>query len=188
MNNKIDFYIFRDVKSPTRDAGNVGYDFFVPEFDKDFMDTVAKEAEQNPRAALHIEDGKIVIKPGEHVSIPSGVKTYFAANEVLNALGLDIDLIATNKSGIASKKSLLVGACLIDPNYQGECHIGLHNVSEETVYIAPGDKVVQFKPELYIKDATANIVRAEDTPLEDFYEGFRYGNRGEGWAGSTGTR
>ena len=188
MTNKIDFYVFRNVKDPVREAGNVGYDFFVPEFDDDFMATVKAEAEKNPKAALHIEDGKIVIKPGEHVSIPSGVKTYFEANEVLHALGLDIDLIATNKSGIASKKSLLVGACLIDPNYQGECHIGLHNVSEEPVYVAPGDKVVQFKPEIFVMNATANIVHASDESVDTFYDGFRYNNRGEGWAGSTGTR
>ena len=33
-----------------------------------------------------------------------------------------------NKSGIASKRQLLVGACVVDSGYDGEIFINLHNM------------------------------------------------------------
>ena len=48
-----------------------------------------------------------------------------------------------NKSGIASKRQLLVGACVVDCGYDGEVFVNLHNIGHETQVIRPGDKIAQ---------------------------------------------
>jgi len=48
-----------------------------------------------------------------------------------------------NKSGVASKRQLVVGACVIDPGYTGEIYINLHNIGNETQIIKPGEKIAQ---------------------------------------------
>ena len=48
-----------------------------------------------------------------------------------------------NKSGIASKRQLLVGACVVDSGYDGEVYVNLHNISAETQTIEPGQKIAQ---------------------------------------------
>jgi len=48
-----------------------------------------------------------------------------------------------NKSGIASKRQLIVGACVIDPGYDGEIYINLHNVGTGTQVIKAGEKIAQ---------------------------------------------
>ena len=72
--------------------------------------------------------------PGNSRLVPTGLKV-----EIPEGFMLEIK----NKSGIASKKQLLVGACVIDPGYDGEIFINLHNVGHETRIIAPGEKVAQ---------------------------------------------
>jgi dUTPase len=52
-------------------------------------------------------------------------------------------MIFENKSGVASKKSLLVGASVIDHGYSGEVHINLINAGNKEVTISPGDKIIQ---------------------------------------------
>ena len=49
-----------------------------------------------------------------------------------------------NRSSVASKKQLLVGACVIDSGYDGEVFINLHNVGSESKFINPGDKIAQI--------------------------------------------
>ena len=75
------------------------------------------------------------ISPGQSVLIPSGIRV-----EVPEGYAL----IAFNKSGIAVKKQLYVGACVIDEDYQGEIHIHLTNVGAAYARIYPGDKIAQF--------------------------------------------
>jgi len=49
-----------------------------------------------------------------------------------------------NRSGMAAKKSLIVGACVIDSGYEGELKINLHNVGLYTQTINPDDKIAQI--------------------------------------------
>ena len=49
-----------------------------------------------------------------------------------------------NRSSVASKRQLLVGACVIDSGYDGEVFINLHNVGSETQTINSGDKIAQI--------------------------------------------
>jgi len=76
----------------------------------------------------------IELKPGESTLIPSGLKVDVPKNHVF---------VAMNKSGIATKKGLSVGACVIDEDYQGEIHIHLTNISNNSTTIEGGDKIVQ---------------------------------------------
>ena len=107
----------RDVKLPTRGTPlSAGLDFYVPN-------------------NVLFNDTGICLKPGDSVVIPSGIKV-----EVPKGYAL----IGFNKSGIAVKRHLYVGACVIDEDYQGEVHIHLTNVGKEASYIFPGDKIAQF--------------------------------------------
>lgn len=109
--------------------------------------------------------------PGQNALIPSGIKM-----EVPQGFAL----IAFNKSGIAAKKGLQVGACVIDEDYQGEVHLDMHNISDKTVTIEPGDKIVQF---LLIKVDNCSV---EEVPAEELHTVAT--ERGAGGFGSTGVK
>jgi dUTP pyrophosphatase len=115
----------------------------------------------------------VVLEPGESVLIPSGLKVNVPEG---------FALICENKSGIATKKSLIVGACIIDEDYQGEIHIHLINAGTQDQSIFPGDKIIQvlLVPVAY---AEVEIVSTED----ELWEG-KITERGEGGFGSTGTK
>ena len=80
-----------------------------------------------------------------------------------------------NKSGVACKKSLISGACLIDEDYQGVIHVDVHNVSStNSVVVKAGDKLAQFV--MYaVEYPTVEVVESE----EKLYDGMNSA-RGEG--------
>jgi len=53
-------------------------------------------------------------------------------------------LVIFNRSGVASKKNVVVGACVVDEGYKGEVFIDLHNIGYEMQLFKPGDKIAQF--------------------------------------------
>ncbi len=116
-------------------------------------------------------NGKTDLSPGESCFIPSGIKVNVPEGYAL---------IAFNKSGVATKKGLHVGACVVDCGYQGELHINLTNVSAEYQTIAAGDKIVQFVL-LPLGDPTIELVEENN-----LYESIS--TRGEGGFGSSGTK
>jgi len=117
------------------------------------------------------EDVKpVILKPNESCLIPSGIKAEVPNNHAL---------VAFNKSGIAVKKELHVGACVVDVGYQGEIHINLTNVGGEFQYINPGDKIIQFVL-LQLGEQTIRVVDEGELYPEE-------SNRGEGGFGSTGS-
>ena len=79
------------------------------------------------------------------------------------------------------KKGLMVGACVVDSDYQGEIHLHLINASNKTVTILPGDKLVQF---LLVPVNHCEVEVVENH--EDLFD--RETTRGSGGFGSTGTR
>ena len=109
--------------------------------------------------------------PGESCLIPSGIKVNVPKGYAL---------IAFNKSGVATKKGLHVGACVVDHGYQGEVHINLTNVSAEDQSIHPGDKIVQF---VLLPLGNPVVELVEENNL---YES--KSSRGEGGFGSSGTK
>ncbi len=108
--------------------------------------------------------------PGDAVNIPSGIKIKVPHGYAL---------IFMNKSGVAVKKGLQVGACVVDEDYQGEVHLHVRNTSTEVQSIKPGEKLVQA---LLIPVEYADI---EVVDVDELYE--EKTQRGEGGFGSTGT-
>ena len=72
------------------------------------------------------------VTPGESVILGTGLKFGVPHGYMLEV---------KNRSGNAAKKSLLVGACVIDSGYDGEVFINLHNVGTEPQYVMPGMKI-----------------------------------------------
>jgi len=113
------------------------------------------------------------LEPLKSILIPSGLKANIPENHVF---------IAYNKSGVATKKNLTVGACVVDEDYQGEIHIHLTNVGTAPVTLSPGDKIIQFllMPIIY---TSVDMVDNE----EALWEG-QVTERGTGGFGSTDTK
>lgn len=85
-------------------------------------------------------------------------------------------LCAFNKSGISTKKGLIVGACICDEDYTGEIHLHVINAGHLFVDITADMKLVQFVlvPVLY---EDVEVVESIDKQTE----------RGAGGFGSTGS-
>jgi dUTP pyrophosphatase len=115
----------------------------------------------------------IKLRPGMSVLIPAGIKANVPDGHAL---------IAFNKSGVAAKKDLVIGACVIDEDYQGEIHIDIKNVGDSDQILSAGDKITQLVclPVNYV-----SIEEAEDE--DDCFAGVAT-ERGTGGFGSTGTK
>lgn len=113
-----------------------------------------------------------IISANERATIPSGIKVRIPEGHAL---------IAFNKSGVASKKGLQVGACVVDENYTGEICLDVYNTGVKPVVIAPGMKLIQFIliPVLY---ANVEVLDSE----EELYKNFDTNERGGKGFGSTG--
>ena len=125
----------RNVKDITGNRQeDAGFDFFVP---NDF------------------NNGQpYILRMNEQVNIPSGIQTKFKNTQYLQMM---------NKSGVALKKGLTFGACVIDSGYRGEIHLNMFKVVKGTedirvrrhgflgwlgfkewaTVINPGDKIIQ---------------------------------------------
>ena len=112
------------------------------------------------------------IKPLESVVLQTGLKF-----GVPHGFMLEVK----NRSSMAAKKQLVVGACVIDPGYNGELLINLHNIGNETRVIKPGDKIAQvvMLPVIHF--------RARKLMTDTLYSNsICISNRGAGGFGSTG--
>ena len=118
------------------------------------------------------EDGVSVTLPSLSCGLFStGVKIQVPENCMLQVM---------NKSGIASKRSLITGACVVDEGYTGEIFVNLHNVGKESQTIHPGQKIAQ-----------GVFVRIDKPGLLEIEEDNLYGSatsRGQGALGSTGDK
>ena len=111
-----------------------------------------------------------VLKPNEDILIPSGIKARIPQGYAL---------VAYNKSGVATKKKLLTGACVVDEDYTGEIHIHLFNAGRKDVTIEPGEKIVQFILQPVFYDIVEEV-KSERTLWEGMIT-----ERGTGGFGST---
>ena len=115
----------------------------------------------------------VILHPQQDVLIPSGIKACVPDNYML--MGAD-------KSGIATKKKLGLGAKIVDSDYLGEIHIHLFNNGHEPVIIESGDKIAQFI-----------LVPVSHEPVEEVTD-FNMllksdvSERGDGGFGSTGVK
>ena len=109
------------------------------------------------------------ISPGCDACIPSGIRVNVPKGYAF---------VAHNKSGVALKKKLTVGACVVDEDYQGEIHLHLINSGTETVAFEGGEKIIQF---LLVPVKYPDVQIVPDKEL--FYSTT---SRGAGGFGSTG--
>ena len=114
--------------------------------------------------------GEHFLLPGDAINIPSGIKVKIPHG---------FALVFMNKSGVAVKKGLQVGACVVDEDYQGEVHLHVRNTSTEVQSIKPGEKLVQALL-IPVDYCSVEVVDADEL----YEEGTQ---RGEGGVGSTGT-
>jgi dUTP pyrophosphatase len=86
-----------------------------------------------------------------------------------------------NRSSIASKRKLIVGACVIDPGYNGELFINLINIGNKPQILEAGTKIAQviMVPIIHF--------RARKLMTDTLYDSnICISNRGTGGFGSTG--
>jgi dUTPase len=86
-----------------------------------------------------------------------------------------------NRSSIAAKRHLLVGACVIDSGYDGEVFVNLHNVGIQTEHIEPYEKIAQ------VVMVPVVPFRAVETGTDNLYGWYpiSISDRGDGSLGST---
>ena len=107
------------------------------------------------------------IPPGTSTVLPTGLKIAVPPNHMLEI---------KNKSGIAAKNQLLVGACVVDSGYDGEIFVNLHNTSSEFKMIVSGQKIAQV---VLIPIMIPTITEIDEDNV--------YGSRTERGAGSLGS-
>jgi len=188
MIESINIYKCRNVRTPARGhEGDAGLDFFVPEYSKDYLNDLIKCNVDKKNIGLD-ENGEflstsvlfrddpddsdnkfIIILPNGSILIPSGIKMAIPENYAG---------IFMNKSGVASKKKLLVGACVVDYGYTGEVHINLHNTSNNIIRIEYGEKITQMVIQPIITPTINNVYLETDLYGEET-------ERGAGGFGST---
>jgi len=114
----------------------------------------------------------VAIEPGECAVLPTGYRF-----GVPHGYMLEIK----NRSGVAAKRSLIVGACIVDSGYDGEVFVNLHNIGKEIQLIEPGTKIAQAIMVPIIP------FRAVETATADLYEWYpiTISDRGTGALGST---
>lgn len=120
----------RDVKTPERGTKySAGIDFFVP---NDFK--------------------SVALLPSSDILIPSGIKAKIPHGFMLmcaDKSGIAVSKSALQRANLPIKEgknrpSIIVGAKIVDEDYQGEIHIHIINVGYNAVIIEPGMKIVQF--------------------------------------------
>ena len=159
----------RYVKTPTRaHDSDAGIDFYMPKLTRAFIKILKSK---NSKCNFYSSFDKlrcIVLSPHENILIPSGIHLNIPSGWAL---------IFFNKSGIASKKGLVVGAEVIDSDYTGEVHINLINTSNTTQIIEEDRKIIQG----IMLQVGHDII--EEVPLGELYE--EETERGEGGFGHT---
>ncbi len=113
----------------------------------------------------------IELKPGEDILIDSGIKVIVPR---------DYALIFKEKSGVAVKKKLTLGASVIDSDYRGVVHFHLFNNGTTSQTISAGEKIVQ--------GIVFPISLCEPKEITEENYNLNCTQRGEGGFGSTGDR
>lgn len=154
----------RDVKSPQRGTEkSAGIDFFIP------------------------ENTEYVVPPLSDVLIPSGIKMHIPEGYMLMAA--DKSGVVTSRSACAEagrtpksdafESCIILGAKIVDEDYQGEIHIHLINIGSLPVMLKPGRKITQF---ILVPVSYEGL---EEVPESELFE--EVSERGEGGFSSTGT-
>tara|TARA_R100000700_G_C3097687_1_gene96158 strand:- start:146 stop:607 length:462 start_codon:yes stop_codon:yes gene_type:complete len=119
------------------------------------------------------ERDSVLIQPGESIVLETGLKF-----GVPHGFMLEVK----NRSSVASKRRLVVGACVIDPGYNGELYVNLVNVGNSAQLIESGTKIAQviMVPVIHFRARKIMTDSLYDNPI-------CVSNRGTSGFGSTGT-
>tara|TARA_R110001606_G_scaffold4106_1_gene19362 strand:- start:115 stop:501 length:387 start_codon:yes stop_codon:yes gene_type:complete len=118
------------------------------------------------------EHAPITINPGESVILGTGLKFGVPHGYMLEV---------KNRSSVASKRSLLVGACVVDSGYDGEVFVNLHNVGTESQVVAPHSKIAQV---VMVPVVSFRALETSNPGIYDWYP-ITISDRGDGALGST---
>ena len=114
----------------------------------------------------------VLLNPGDSKILPTGLKFGVPHGYMLEV---------KNRSSVAAKRSLIVGACVVDSGYDGEVFINLHNIGNTIQVLSPGDKVAQLvmTPVVHFRpmETTEDILYTYPMTIS---------NRGDGALGRTG--
>lgn len=116
--------------------------------------------------------GAVTLEPGQDILIDAGIRVVVPRGYAL---------IFKEKSGIATKRKLTIGASVVDSDYRGNVHFHLFNNGTELQMIEAGDKITQGLV------VPVSLCQAEEVSSE-VYEEYCNTARGEGGFGSTGTK
>ena len=103
-------------------------------------------------------DEAVTLPPGGRALLPTGLAAAIPAGHV----GL---LAVRSSMGIRHGVTLSNGVGVIDSDYRGQVHVGLHNLSGEPYTVQPGDRVAQLMvvpvaaPEIEVVDVLPETVR-----------------------------
>jgi dUTP pyrophosphatase len=141
------FFKCRAVKTPTvaycendnpnefeYGVGTAGIDLFVPDVIP-LDDVKSLNAVSMDKWVFNAPKNQLILEKHCRIIIPSGLKVNIPEGYAL---------IGFNKSGVAAKKGLILGACVIDENYTGEILINVINTDDRNVVISANDKLAQF--------------------------------------------
>jgi len=88
-----------------------------------------------------------------------------------------------NRGSMGAKKSLIVGAHIVDSGYDGEIFVDLHNIGQETQIIRAGDKIAQLIM-IPVVHFIPMLMEEDEISLYSWHP-VSMSNRGSGALGST---
>lgn len=156
------YKLYPDVLDPYfRTAGSACFDIHAHLTSKvnsvRVYDTYGEPKPQTPTPIL--QDGRrgIIVRPGWRVLVPSGLVFEIPA-------GYSVRLYSRSSVGIRLGLPLAHGVGVVDSDYFDECLLPLHNVTNETVTIGHGDRIVQGElVRLPMYELTETLDRPEQT-------------------------
>ena len=114
----------------------------------------------------------IAVEPASSARLQSGLQFGIPHGYMLQVM---------NRSSIAAKRNLVVGAHVVDSGYDGEVFVDIHNIGQTTQIIEPGTKIAQV--------VLVPVVpfRPSECPSEHLYSRhpITISERGDGALGST---
>lgn len=113
----------------------------------------------------------VKIEPGANKMLPTGLKFGIPHGYMLQVC---------NRSSMGVKRSLVVGAHIVDSGYDGEIFVDLHNIGSETQFVERNSKIAQL-----VLVPVVHFRAREDESGLLYHEDITMSKRGSGALGST---
>jgi dUTP pyrophosphatase len=117
-------------------------------------------------------DEAVSLAPMQSLIIPTGLKFGIPHGYMLQVM---------NRSSVAAKRGLVVGAHVIDSGYDGEVFINIHNISNQHQVLRDGMKIAQL---VMIPVVSFRPYEIGEDAL--YHKPITISDRGDGALGSTG--